>query len=109
MPSSGRQPLSEPVFRILLSLAEEPRHGYGIILRVQESTEGGVRLRTGTLYTALARMEGYGWVFVHEEDADGRRGKVYKLTQEGQRIVVEETARLSGLVDLALRVQEGTP
>jgi DNA-binding PadR family transcriptional regulator len=48
--------ISESVFLVLLSLAEEPRHGYSIIKDVQQMTDGRVLLSTGTLYGALQRL-----------------------------------------------------
>ena len=48
-------PLSEPVLFVLLSLAEQPRHGYSIIKDVERISEGRVVLSTGTLYGALQR------------------------------------------------------
>ena len=49
-------PLSPQQFQILLALADAERHGYGIILEIAERTAGAMRLGTGTLYTALARL-----------------------------------------------------
>ena len=43
-------PLTEPVLLILLSLAEQPRHGYSILKDVEEMSDGRVTLSTGTLY-----------------------------------------------------------
>ncbi len=49
-------PVTEPVLLILLSLIEQPRHGYAILQDVQEVSEGRVTLSTGTLYGALRRL-----------------------------------------------------
>ena len=48
--------VSEPVLLILLSLAEQPRHGYAILQDTEQMSEGRVRLSTGTLYGALRRL-----------------------------------------------------
>ena len=48
--------LSEPVVLILLSLAEQPRHGYSILKDVESVSGGRVLLSTGTLYGALQRL-----------------------------------------------------
>src|SRR2546421_10786054 len=62
-------PVTEPVLLILLSLAEQPRHGYAILQDVQEMSEGRVTLSTGTLYGALRRLLDDGWIErFHEED-----------------------------------------
>jgi len=52
---NGSLPLSEPVLLILLSLAEQPRHGYSILKDVEQMSDGRVVLSTGTLY---ARCDG---------------------------------------------------
>src|SRR4051794_41492430 len=49
-------PLTPPVFHILLALAGEERHGYGIMQDVSEQTEGALQLGPGTLYGCLKRM-----------------------------------------------------
>ena len=55
-------PVTEPVLLILLSLAEQPRHGYSILKDVQEMSNGQVTLSTGTLYGALRRLLQDGWI-----------------------------------------------
>ena len=55
-------PLSEPVLLVLLSLAEQPRHGYSILQDVERMSDGRVVLSTGTLYGALQRLLRQGWI-----------------------------------------------
>ena len=98
-------PLSEPEFHVLLALGEADLHGYGIIRAVEEATGGRVRLRTGTLYTALRRMEGRGWVEETEDrpapaDDDARR-RYYRVTGRGVAVARAEAKRLSSLAELA--------
>ena len=50
-------PLTAQQFHILLALTDAERHGYGIILEIERRTGGELRLLTGTLYTAIARLE----------------------------------------------------
>ena len=77
-------PLSAQQFHILLALTDGHLHGYAIIQDVAGRTGGAVRLGTGTLYTALARLEGLGLVDESDrrappaEDVDRRR--YYRLT-----------------------------
>jgi DNA-binding PadR family transcriptional regulator len=52
MPSA----LPPATFHILMSLAEEERHGYAIIKDVESSTDGELRLSPGTLYRSIQRM-----------------------------------------------------
>lgn len=89
---------------VLLSLAQQKRHGYGIKLDVEERTEGALRLGPGTLYEAIHRMVRDGWL----EEAPGadevQRGKprkYYRLTIQGRRRLEEELARLRDIVDYA--------
>jgi DNA-binding PadR family transcriptional regulator len=96
-------PLSAPVFHILLALMDEPLHGYGIMTRVEAWTAGRIRLRTATLYTALARMREAG-VIEETEAADGgdvRRGRIYRLTTGGMSLLHAERSRLEAMVRLA--------
>jgi DNA-binding PadR family transcriptional regulator len=52
----SQSPMTEALLLVLLSLAEEPRHGYSIIKDVEQMTAGRVLLSTGTLYGALQRL-----------------------------------------------------
>lgn len=99
-------PLSDPVLHILLALAEEPRHGYGIILRVEEWTDGRLVLKTGTLYSALRRLAGRGLI---EETSppnpeEDERRIYYRLTPSGREVLGEESERVRALAALTRRV-----
>ena len=54
--------LSEPAILVLLSLAEQPRHGYSILKDIDSMSDGRVLLSTGTLYGALQRLLDHGWI-----------------------------------------------
>lgn len=97
--------ITEPVLLILLSLAEQPRHGYAILKDVEQMSEGRVRLSTGTLYGALRRLLGEEWI-ERFDDRDPSRGKqAYRLTAKGRRMLQQEVARMKQLTRLAsLRV-----
>ncbi|HYQ64052.1 PadR family transcriptional regulator [Actinophytocola sp.] len=87
--------LREPTFLILTALAARPQHGYGILRDVAEISDGRVRLRAGTLYTALDRMGTDGWVAVdREEVVDGRLRRYYRLTDQGAARLAAEVRRL---------------
>lgn len=99
---SGLLPLPQSAFHILLALADGERHGYSITKEVIASTQGKIRLGSGTLYRQLRQMCTDGWITEIEradDDAMGRR--YYKLTPWGRRIAQAEAARLADLVDLA--------
>lgn len=96
--------MQEPTLLLLTALADEPRHGYGLIKEVETISSGRVRLRTGTLYAALARLQQQGWVEVTgEEVVDGRHRRYYALTEDGAGALAAETARLQATVQEANR------
>ena len=100
-------PLSPQQFHILLSLTDGHRHGYGIIRDIADRTQGTVRLGTGTLYTALARLEAL--ALVEETDPrsrpadDDERRRYYRLMPRGRAVLKAETERLDALVRQARR------
>jgi len=101
----ARPPLTTPVFHILLALADQERHGYGIILDIAARTGGRVRVGTGTLYTALRRLADEGLVAESAErpapDLDDQRRRYYRLTPAGREALAAEARRLEALVIMA--------
>ena len=98
-------PLTEPVLLILLSLAEEPRHGYSILKDVEQMSEGRVCLSTGTLYGALRRLLEDDWIQRVEQKDTSRGKQAYRLTARGRRNLQFEVDRMKQLTRLAsLRV-----
>ncbi len=96
--------MQEATFLILTALADGSQHGYGIITDVQEISGGGVRLRPGTLYTALDRLSADELIAVdREEVVDGRLRRYYRLTPAGTRRLAVEAARLQAHAAAALR------
>ena len=96
--------LTVPILQILLSLVDEDRHGYGILLEIEKRTSG-TRLGTGTLYTALKRLLGKGLI---EEAADrpaaeldDARRRYYCVTVAGREAAEREAARLARVVGMA--------
>ena len=99
-------PLTPPVFHILLALAGEERHGYGIMQDVATQTEGALQLGPGTLYGCLKRMLAAGLVEESEErpdpGLDDERRRYYRMTAFGKRVVRAEAQRLAGAVTVAM-------
>ena len=99
-------PLTPPVFHILLALAEEERHGYGIMQDVARQTDGALQLGPGTLYGCLKRMLAAGLVEESDERPDpaldDERRRYYRMTALGRRIVRAEAQRLAGAVTVAM-------
>jgi DNA-binding PadR family transcriptional regulator len=96
--------MQEPTFLILTALADEPRHGYGVIQEVEALSSGRVTLRPGTLYAALDRLVDEGLVAVdREEVVSSRLRRYYRLTGAGATVLSEESERLSANASAARR------
>ena len=95
--------MQEATFMILTALADQSQHGYGILSDVQQISGGRIRLRPGTLYTALDRLREDGLIGVdREEVVDGRLRRYYRLTPEGFKRLSTEAARLQAHATVAL-------
>jgi len=94
-------PLTEPVLLILLSLAEQPRHGYSILKDVEQMSDGRVLLSTGTLYGALRRLLDDDWIERLEQKDSSRGKQAYRLTPRGRKNLNSEVNRLKHLTRLA--------
>ena len=98
-------PLPPVTFHILLALADEDRHGYGIIQEVEERTAGEFRLNAGTLYRAIQRMLEQGLITEPRErpplEDDDERRRYYRITKFGVEVARAEARRLTQLVKLA--------
>ncbi len=98
-------PLTPPVFHILVALADQDRHGYGIMLDVARQTKDALQLGPGTLYGCLKRMLEAGLVEESDErpdpELDDQRRRYYRITSLGGRVVRVEARRLAGAVSAA--------
>src|SRR5882757_7137481 len=100
----SERPLQEPTLLLLTALADEPRHGYGLIQEIEAISQGRVRIRTGTLYGALDRLLQQGLIQVEREEVvDGRARKVYALAEAGRSTLAAEAERLRAVVAEAER------
>src|SRR5580700_2256538 len=95
--------MQEATFLILTALAAGSQHGYGIITDVREISGGRVRLRAGTLYTALERLRTDELITVdREEIVENRLRRYYLLTPKGTGLLAAEAARLQANATAAL-------
>ena len=95
--------MQEATVLILTALAARSQHGYGIMTDVGEISGGRVRLRPGTLYSALDRLrEGELVVADRDEIIDGRLRRYYRLTPGGADVLAAEAARLQANAGAAL-------
>ena len=90
---------------ILRTLLFGPAHGHAIARHIKQTSEELLRIETGSLYPALHRLEGRGWIAASWELSDkGKRAKYYRLTNVGrkqlsaERTKWETFARAMGLV-----------
>lgn len=93
-------PLSPAALHILLALAAEDRHGYGIMREVARQSDDRYKLGPGTLYDNLQKLLDQGIV---EEScprsaAHDPRRRYYRLTRFGHRLLATEITRLEGVV-----------
>jgi PadR family transcriptional regulator, regulatory protein PadR len=87
----NRERLKGNLDLLLLSvLAAGPAHGYAIISALRNRSAGTFDLPEGTVYPALHRLEDAGLLASSWADADGRRRRVYGLTDEGSAALAAE-------------------
>jgi transcriptional regulator len=80
------------VMLILKTLSLQPMHGLGISRRMEQITDGAFKVKPGSLFPALHRLEQEGWIVgVWGESENNRRAKYYSLTASGRRRLGEET------------------
>lgn len=95
-------PLKPRWLHVLLSLADQEQHGYGIMQEVLARTSGKVRLWPATLYGTLKRLIDEELIEESEErpapELDDARPRYYRLTKLGWRVLAAESERLEGLV-----------
>lgn len=100
-------PLPHLPLHVLLALADDTMHGWAVIKRIEEMTDGATRPSTGSLYLAMGRLADRGLleeVPAPADDVDARR-KYYRLTPFGQRVLEAESQRLASLVRVARAAQ----
>src|SRR5690242_9695003 len=93
-------PLSPAALHILLALAGEERHGYGIMQEVARQSGGRYKLGPGTLYDNLQKLMNQGVVdeAPRRSANDDPRRRYYRLSGFGRRLLSTEIARLEGVV-----------
>jgi DNA-binding PadR family transcriptional regulator len=98
-------PLPPATFQILLALVDGELHGYAIMKKVAEQTDGVVRLGPGTLYGTLKRLLEVGLVEETEEragaDTGDERRRYYRITNPGLSVARGEARRLELMVRAA--------
>jgi len=105
MPKRKLDPLPSAAFHILIALAEEDLHGYGIMRQVAEQTGGRMRLGPGTLYSSIQSLLQEKCIeeLDSREDAElgQERRRYYRLTSAGRKLARAEAERLAGFLRVA--------
>src|SRR5262245_33860060 len=95
------RPLPAASLHIVLALLDGELHGYALMRRVEELSEGAVRMGPGTLYGTINRLVDEGLMRETTDRVsrdDGERRRYYELTGQGRDIAIDELARLRSLV-----------
>jgi DNA-binding PadR family transcriptional regulator len=82
---------------LVLALLDGEQHGYALMRRVEELSDGTVRMGAGTLYGTLNRLLDDGLIVETRRDEDGRR-RYYELTATGRTVALAELARMRAIV-----------
>ena len=105
------RPLAPSVLHILLALGDEERHGYAVMRRVEELTDGAVTMGPGTLYGSIKRMLDDGLIEETAErpdpELDDERRRYYRVTATGARARATEIARMETLLRNSTRALPG--
>jgi len=103
-------PLKTQWFHIMLALAAEDRHGYGIMQEVLDQTNGKLRLWPAALYGSIKKLIEEGLIEESDErpapELDDARRRYYRLTKLGRDVLDAERERLEELVRL-MNVRRG--
>lgn len=105
MPKKKLNPLPSAAFQILLAVAGEDLHGYGIMRQVAEQTGGRMRLGPGTLYSSIQTLLEAKLIEETEAREDAKLGnerrRYYRLTSAGRKLARSEAERLADLLRVA--------
>lgn len=95
-------PMTETAYYILLCLIN-PEHGYGIMQRVENMTEGRIKIGPGTMYGTLSKLEAQ-QLISQVEEVD--RKKIYRITEKGLQLLAYEMKRLKELYENGRSIME---
>ena len=90
---------------ILRTLVYGPSHGHAIAKHIRSLSENVLQIETGSLYPALHRLEGRGWITAEWKKSDkGKRARYYRLTPAGREQLVVQQSRWDQLSVAMARV-----
>lgn len=92
---------------VLKTLMRGHLHGYAIAQLIQQLSDDLLRVEEGSLYPALQRLELNGWIEGEWGlSANKRRARFYKLTADGRKHLIEESARYRKVIGAVARIME---
>jgi len=96
---------------IVLTLLKEegPLHGYAITRKVEQLTEGKIKLTYGALYPILHKLESDGVLVTSSENYNNRIRIYYALTEKGQSVVIEKVKELTEFIESLQRIVVSKP
>ena len=98
-------PMTETGFYILLCLREEA-HGYGIVKKTEQLTNGEIKISPGTLYGSLSKMEKDGLITLVQKEENR---KIYRITELGSQVLDLEMKRIELLYKSMSIAKKGVP
>jgi DNA-binding PadR family transcriptional regulator len=105
MPKNKLSPLPAAAFQILMSLADDDLHGYEIMRRVEQQTDGRTRIGPGTLYSSIQALLDAGFItevaLRGEAGSNDERRRYYRLTTAGRKAARDEAERLADVLRVA--------
>ena len=104
MPKRSLDPLPSAAFHILLALADEDLHGYGVMRQVAEQTGNKMRLGPGTLYGSIKTLLEAELIKELDErvpEPGEERRRYYRITVAGKKVVAAEAARMAQVLRIA--------
>jgi len=102
-PNANAYPPLKPIeLHLLLALAQEEQHGYGLVQSIERATNGVVTLDPGNFYRVIKRLLADGLIAEAERrraaDVDHERRRYYRITALGKRVLAGDLRRLHALV-----------
>ncbi|HEV2462782.1 MAG TPA: PadR family transcriptional regulator [Acidobacteriaceae bacterium] len=95
---------------VLKAVSLGPLHGYGVLLRIQQISQGRLEIQQGSLYPALYRLEHEGWIAGEWGQSENkRRARFYRLTAAGRRRLESETKKWVEFADVVGGILKTAP
>ncbi|AQU78471.1 hypothetical protein AJGP001_03785 [Planococcus faecalis] len=101
------QSLSESTYLVLLALTKKPLHGYGIIKKIEQYSDGAIVIAPGTLYGVLTNLQKQQLIELVTAEKESRQKKTYQLTDEGHVVFKLEYQRFKKMLTISDDILKG--